>query len=1079
MKKAILILCNLLISISLLSQAPGIRWQQSLGGAGYDHFRLLTQTIDNGFIGIGLTNSIDGNFISNHGNLDVWVEKFDANGISQWRRILGGSQMDVPVSFVYNPDGSIVVLCTTTSVNGDITNNHGARDIWVFKLDGAGRMTWQKCYGGSSNESGAKILKSINGGYVISGITSSNNGDVSNYHGNVDAWVIKINEGGTLIWQKTLGGSSGESYDEPVEDEFVNFLVEASDGSIYLALDTDSNDNDVSGNHGLSDIWLCKLNGLGIIQWQKSLGGTGSEHASEMKLDVAGNVYIVGSTDSPELPFFHTVATRKDDVYFCKISPNSDLLLQKCFGGLGKDYGFEIVNIDVDGNCVLSSTINNGGGDVVGYHNLNDKGFCDLWIINIDSQGNIIWQKTLGGFDDEELWGEHLTNSNVITSDIITSLGGVIKTTDGGYLVTSYTESNDGDVSGFHQTVVSGEIGSDIWMVKLSSVGQLEWQRSLGGMHSEVPKCPALELSANNFIIAGTTNGRDGEVQNLNGYWDLWLVNLGAANRIKGTVFIDQNGNGQKDLSDSLFSDVYVNASKLLNTKTAIPYKGNFIIETDTGIYNTSLQVRPYYIINPVSHTSSFSTYFNTDSFSFALQPIPGKKDLEINIVPINPARSGFDLTYNVLYRNAGTEQIPSGQVLFIKDSRINFVSATPSQNTIIGDTLKWSFSNLNPLEERNLLLKFHISEPPVLILGDTLSSSAIISPVVGDITPSDDTAKLRQRVQGSYDPNDKAENVGGSITLDRVLQGEYLRYFIRFQNTGTDTAFNVVVRDTLETDLDWNTFEMISSSHAYQLQLLAPNILEWTFYGINLPDSNVNELASHGYIAYRIKLAAGATIGTTVMNRASIYFDFNLPVPTNFAATIVGTPITLPLHLLTFDANYHKPDAVLEWSTADESNVGKFVIERGTDPVHFAPIGIVAARNGTGVTHYQFKDGLASTSGDKFYYRLKMMDIDQKFSYSNIQLVKKEGRAVNELLVNPNPIKGRFGFAWINLQKEARAEIGAVDMKGNYRILSQQQINKGFNVVPLDFFGLSDGTYLLQVKIGQERLISRFVLVQ
>jgi hypothetical protein len=262
-------------------------------------------------------------------------------------------------------------------------------------------------------------------------------------------------------------------------------------------------------------------------------------------------------------------------------------------------------------------------------------------------------------------------------------------------------------------------------------------------------------------------------------------------------------------------------------------------------------------------------------------------------------------------------------------------------------------------------------------------------------------------------------------------------------------------------------------------LQIDDQNKLIWTFYGINLPDSNMNEPGSHGYIAYRIKADNSLNIDATFLNRASIYFDFNLPVHTNYAPMIVGTPITLPLKLLDFSAKYQKPDALLEWSTADESNVDKFIIERGTDPNHLAPVGTVAVKGGKIVTQYQFKDGLANTSGDKFYYRLKMMDIDQKFNYSNIQLVKREGRAINELVVHPNPIKGRLGFAWINLQKETKAEIGVIDMKGDYRRLGQQQVNKGFNVVPLDFFGLSAGTYILEVKIGQERLFSRFVLLQ
>lgn len=546
-------------------------------------------------------------------------------------------------------------------------------------------------------------------------------------------------------------------------------------------------------------------------------------------------------------------------------------------------------------------------------------------------------------------------------------------------------------------------------------------------------------------------------------------------------MFVDKNGNGEKDADDSLYSEVTIKASKGSDERTVTASNGQFVIDADTGSYNVSLApVYPYFTVTPSGHTSTFSNYFNTDSFSFALQPQPGIKDLVVYVFQYTVARPGFPLKYGIYYKNAGTVPVANAEVKFRKDARLILQSSLPAPNTTVGDTLKWNFSNLDGQQQGVILLDMTIAAPPAINVGDTLSSLAIIDPIAGDITPVDDTFRIKQRIQGAVDPNDKAENLGGSITKQQVVAGEYINYFIRFQNTGTDTAFNVVVRDTLDNKLDWNSFQMIASSHPYTLQVDDENKLIWTFYNILLPDSNVNEPASHGHIAYRIKADNSLNIGATFLNRASIYFDFNLPVHTNFAPMVVGTPITLPLKLLDFDAEYQQPNAQLKWITVDESNVDRFVVERGEDPVHFISVGTVAAKGNSGsVSRYQFKDPIAAVSGDKFYYRLKMMDIDNKFTYSNIQLVKREGSAVNELVVNPNPVKGRFGFAWVNLQKEARAEIGVVDMKGNYRGLGTQRINKGFNVVPLDFFGLSDGTYLLQVKIGQERLISRFVVVQ
>jgi uncharacterized repeat protein (TIGR01451 family) len=1080
MNKTTALFAGILLSLFVNAQTPGIKWQRTFGGANREDIFYTIKTNDNAILQIGATFSTDGLFSSSHGLTDLWVEKLTLDGVTLWRKIMGGSGYEDLVSYYYNnTDGSVVISCITESVDGDVTGNHGSTDIWIVKLDANGNLVWQKSFGGTGVEGGGQIIKGNDGNYVVSGTTSSNDGDVTGFHGNgTDLWVIKFNESGNLLWQKALGGGDVDLNFRI--GEFVYSPASSSDGSIYTMANVLSDGGDVTGHHGPGqtlDIWLVKLDASGNLIWQKSLGGNSDDFGSYIKLAPSGEIYLLGTTYSMDLPLFHGTDSTKPDLYFTRISAAGNILVERCLGSSSLDEATRIVSIDNSGNPLFLGTANGGDGDVVGFH--GPVGKSDIWLFKTDINGVIAWQKLLGGTGNDWVSGarEDLTPPY---GDDQTADGDIIQTSDQGYLLTAVTESKDGDVTGFHDGPPDPDLAlTDLWVIKLNSDGQLEYTRSMGGTQFEYPG-PSVEINPNDFIITGSSSSRDGDVQTNNGDHDGWIIRFGSINRIKGTVFIDQNGNGIKDAGDSLYSNVLIKATKGSDVRSAIPYNGSFVIETDTGSYNTALTLHlPYYTVTPVSHTSNFSTYFNTDSFSFALQPIPGSKDLLINAIPLSVARPGFNVSYVINYKNVGVLPEPSGEILFVKDPKLSLLNAVPPINSSAGDTLKWNYTGLDPQEHGTITLQFQIAAPPVANNGDTLTSLAIITPVAGDLTPHDDTSVLVQHLQGSYDPNDKAENVGASISLERVLLGEHINYFVRFQNTGTDTAFNVIVRDTLDADLDWNTFEMIASSHPYQLQLISTNILEWNFHGINLPDSNVNEPGSHGYIAYRIKVAPGSNIGTTILNRASIYFDFNLPVATNFAMTIVGTPILLPLHLLDFSARYQQPDARLEWSTMNEDNVDKFIIERGSDPIHFVPVGTMAAKGGSAVNRYEFKDGLASTSGNKFYYRLKMMDLDRKFTYSNIQLVSREGKSVNELVMNPNPVKGRTGFAWINLQNETMAEIGVMDMKGNYRSLGQQRINKGFNVIPLDFFGLSAGTYLLYVKTGKERLISRFVLVQ
>ena len=145
--------------------------------------------------------------------------------------------------------------------------------------------------------------------------------------------------------------------------------------------------------------------------------------------------------------------------------------------------------------------------------------------------------------------------------------------------------------------------------------------------------------------------------------------------------------------------------------------------------------------------------------------------------------------------------------------------------------------------------------------------------------------------VRGSYDPNDKTGYPYGLDSAHNIAQNQDIEYVVRFQNTGTDTAFTVVVRDTLPLELDIFSVRSGASSHDYNFRMYGPRILEWTFNYIMLPDSNVNEPLSHGFIKFKVKQNRDLPIGTVINNSAAIYFDFNAPVITNTYFHTVDTP--------------------------------------------------------------------------------------------------------------------------------------------------------------------------------------------
>jgi len=1067
----------LIVSISF-SQAPGIRWQRTIGGVNEDQVIFFFKTIDDGILMIGTVRSNIEGLQTFHGETDIIVQKFTSDGVIQWQRLLGGNNWDGPTSYVYNTDGSIVIVAGSNSSNGDITNNHGMSDIWLFKLNSSGNILWQRSYGGSRSETPQDIAKTADGGYIISGYTISDDGDVTGLHSyDDDGWIIKVNSVGQLLWQKCIGGTSDEAWAQiGIRGQTkVSRIIVSPDGSIYTFMGTRSNDGDVSGNHGSQDIWMVKFNSAGILQWQKCIGGTGYDRFDEVRLTSAGNFIISGYTESVELPSFHVNASNPTygDAYICVVNSSGNLLWQKCYGSNNDDGDIaRIVSIEENGDFVVATSIENTSS-TIGHH-----GFDDLWILKLNSAGDILWDKFVGGSYFDRLIDEddQFISSSAFTYNLAFGYG--IKTMDSGYLFTASTHSPD--IPNYHNP--DKGIWPDLMVVKLSANGELEWQRCLGGSRTESPQGIPIEIEPDVFIVGGYTYSNNGDVQTNYGKADAWLIKFGSVNRIKGTVFIDNNGDGIKDAGDPLYSGGLVQASRGGPVRSVVPYQGNFEVTVDTGTYTTTfLPNPPYYSVSPVLQTSSFATYFNVDSISFILHRIPNVKDLIINIIPITPARPGFNLAYNIFCRNVGDVTIPSGQIVLARDPRLQFLSSLPMADFSSGDTLKWNYTNFKPFDTLKISLNLRVASPPIVNVRDTLSSLAFVTPVAGDFTPSDDTSGLCQIVVGSYDPNDKGENLGGSISKERVVAGDYITYFIRFQNTGTDTAFNVVVRDTLDNKLDWSSFQMITSSHPYTLQIDDQNKLIWTFYNIKLPDSNVNEPASHGYIAYRIKADNSLNIGATFLNRASIYFDFNLPVHTNFAPMVVGTPITLPLKLLDFDAKYQQPDAELKWITADESNVDKFIVERGIDPFHFVPVGTVAAKGGNtgGETHYQFFDRLINVAGEKFYYRLRMTDRDNKFTYGNIALVKRNGIVINEVAVIPNPARTGVIVANINYNRNVQAILSITDMQGRVLSNRMQYLNKGYNVVPLSGPALPNGTYFLQVKSEGKQMVTQFVISQ
>jgi uncharacterized repeat protein (TIGR01451 family) len=171
-------------------------------------------------------------------------------------------------------------------------------------------------------------------------------------------------------------------------------------------------------------------------------------------------------------------------------------------------------------------------------------------------------------------------------------------------------------------------------------------------------------------------------------------------------------------------------------------------------------------------------------------------------------------------------------------------------------------------------------------VIGSSISSSSTIYPVVGDANTINNHSSWKVIVTGSFDPNDILVNIDTIYTTELATPPS-LEYIINFQNTGTDTAFNIKVFNPISDQLDFTTFDFITSSHPVDLSYNAfSQRMEFVFDNILLPDSNINEPESHGFIRYKIKPLTTLLAGDSIINNASIFFDFNAPIITNDAVT-------------------------------------------------------------------------------------------------------------------------------------------------------------------------------------------------
>ncbi|MBT2621525.1 T9SS type A sorting domain-containing protein [Chryseobacterium sp. ISL-6] len=357
----------------------------------------------------------------------------------------------------------------------------------------------------------------------------------------------------------------------------------------------------------------------------------------------------------------------------------------------------------------------------------------------------------------------------------------------------------------------------------------------------------------------------------------------------QGSTKYDFNNDGC-GITDPIYPNMKFNVTNQGGYLTGVLIgnsSGNYGLPVLAGTHTLTpiLENPAYFTVNPSSATFSFPSMVSPQTQNFCVIPNGVHNDLEINVIPLDGARPGFDAHYKIIYKNKGN-QTQSGLItLQFNDAVLDFMSSVPGISNQVPNILSWNFSNIQPFETRviNFVLNLNAStEVPPLNLGDILNFNAHISDN-SDETPQDNTSVLNQNVVNAFDPNDKTCLEGNIISQSSV--GGYVHYLIRFENNGTANAQNILVKDIIDGNkFDINSLIPIGGSHDYETKITGTKV-EFIFQGINLPFDDAN---NDGYVIFKIKVKPTLLAGESFANMANIYFDYNFPIETNNYVTTV-----------------------------------------------------------------------------------------------------------------------------------------------------------------------------------------------
>lgn len=846
------------------NEAIGQGWEKSYGAPAWDISKSVIKTSDKGYAFIGTT--------ANFGpkEFNIYLVKTDVDGDILWQQTYGINDANVGADVLEMEDGGYLILGHTGNHNGNHT------DIILIKTDNKGKLIWQKFYGGAKTETAINLLATTNYEFFIVGQSNSYENREN------DILLIKVNADGDTIWSQNFGTTEAEVVGKAI----LNLSEE-------VIITGQSFDNEIN----TGSLFLLKVNPNGEETLFQTYDFGGLSRGTDLLSTVEGNILVTGHLSSMDEEI-------GEQAFLFKTNIEGDSLWFKSYG----DNRSVAVQDLADGSYFMAS------------YGRDDFDSQDIFLLKTTSEGEVIWEQNYGGSSSESC-------SDLILDD-------------------NESPIILGETYSFDQGL------GDIYMIHTDKMGQV-YHHQIGGqvVYDSLQNCymDTLERGLPNMMITASNvaSGRifygwaDKEGQysisvdtgtyrlNLhlpNNYWvtcqDSILVSALIAKDTLIDFFVQADRECpllEVDISTPLLRLGYSNTYtvRYQNQGTTLAEDAYIEVDLDTFLSVNSFNIP---IVGQEGNSYTFdigdvemgeygqfsiNTTLDTSAYAGQSHCTTAHISPDSLCLPINEEWDGASIavegycdqdSVKFLIRNVGEGDMENDLNYFVIEDDITvFIkkfNLDSGADTLVNIPANGSTYHLWAEQSPG-----HpgISLPRATVeacLGADGGEPSL--GYVSQFAEDDGNPFISIDCQpnvSSFDPNDKQAFPTGSKEEGCIEPNTDIEYLIRFQNTGTDTAFLVVLRDTLDVALDLTTLRPGASSHPYEMDVYGEGILKFTFRDIMLPDSTSNEAESHGFIKFKIAQQKDNPVGTNIANSAAIYFDFNEPVITNQVYHLVGAP--------------------------------------------------------------------------------------------------------------------------------------------------------------------------------------------